>query len=56
MTEFKSTRDKTIGEIFDEMCKRYDETGRNERIANLFKGRHPVTNEIIGLKIELMEV
>ena len=49
----KSIRDKTIGEIFDELCIKHDEK-KSSKV--LFKGRHPVTGEIMGLKIELMEV
>jgi hypothetical protein len=55
MTDFKSIRDMTIGELFDGMCKRYDECGRNEYIVAFFKGKHPCTDEVFELRVELSE-
>ena len=50
--EFKSIGDKTIGEIFNQLCLRQDES-KDELVGYLFRARHPVTNEILGLKMVL---
>lgn len=46
-------RDRTIGDIFDEMCLKYNQTGGNENIVYLLRMKNPVTNETMNLRIEL---
>ena len=52
---FKDMRDRTIGEIFDEMCIKHSQTGGVEGVVYLFRMRNPVTNEIMDLRVELMK-
>ena len=59
MTEYESIRDKTLGEIFDELCVKLNENEmkykeEQESVTALFKGKCPVTGKIRGMKIELM--
>ena len=52
MTEWKSIIDKTIGEIFDEMCIKHSQSGGND-IVYLFRMVSPVTDEQMELRVEL---
>ena len=55
MREEYNIRDKTIGEFFDEICQKYDDICRIEKIRGIIIGLHPVTKEKMSLRIELME-
>ena len=50
---FKDMRDRTIGEIFDEMCIKHAQTGGIEDVVYLFRMRNPLNNEIMDLRVEL---
>ena len=52
MNDWKSIRDKTIGEIFDEMCIKHSKAGGND-IVYLFRMVSPVTDEPMELRMEL---
>ena len=52
MNEWKSIRDKTICEIFDEMCIKHSQSGGND-IVYLFRMVSPVTDEQMELRVEL---
>ena len=51
--EFKEMGNRTIREIFNELCMKHMENGGIEDVGYLFKMRHPITNEIMDLRVEL---
>lgn len=50
---FNDMRDRTIGELFDEMCVKHAQKGGIEDIGYLFRMRNPLNNEIMNLKLVL---
>lgn len=50
---YKSIEDKTLSELFDYMCSKYDMNGGNQDIVFVFKKKHPVNDDVMDLRLEL---